>query len=217
MQKHFNLIVILIFITLNSKSTNYVLSQTITPRQYYSFCIDNESSEGKVYKEHIKYVKKQNHFWILEFMFSNDCGLQFYPKMFFKNDTLNIKTLEIEQQRLVLNNTDTIVRWSTPEECYCTYDMKVELNVDTIQHIKINNKSLPISKEKFKTFPVRYIVHNNDTIGQFDKYGRKQGYFIIKERETEIVLSKYINNSLVLYELNYYRLKTDRFGFRLKA
>jgi len=59
---------------------------------------------------------------------------------------------------------------------------------------------LPITNEKFKTFPIKYFINNNDTTGFVNKYGLKQGVLIFNHSETTLK-NYYLDNEVIKFEL----------------
>jgi len=190
----------IIFFIFFSLIISSVYGQKVYLLQYNSFCEDNTLIEGKQVQERIKKVYKKNDHWRIDFIVIDDCGNKLYPKFRLKDDTLYINTITIQSEKIFLDNNDTIIEYSMPGECYCAYNIKLEFKIDTIQNLKINNKVLPITTEKFKTYPIKYFVYNGDTTGFVDKYGLKQAVLISK-MGGKIIKRHYKDDEIIKYEL----------------
>lgn len=112
------------------------------------------------------------------------CCVDFVPKTTFKKGILD---LDFEET-------------GTPCECNCCYEFTYQIKGITDDKIKITfkNKDIEQSDEKFETYPVSFKMLNGDTINYTDKYGLKQGIWILG---ADTVLKKryfeYVDNRVV--------------------
>jgi ribosomal protein L37AE/L43A len=117
-----------------------------------------------------------------------------------QGDTLVVNTYRVEEQQLRLSNGDKIVEYSQPADCECAYELRMELQADRISNVKINNKILELTDEEFQTFPIKYLIYKGDTTGYADKYGLRQGCFVI-ERKDGILKTYFKDNECTHCEL----------------
>lgn len=197
MNSHFKIILILIL----TLFFQLLYSQGVYLIDYSSFCESDDVIEDKYLQERINSIEHQNYYWLIKATIIDDCGVKLYPKFRFQNDTLEIETYKIDFQINVLETKDTIFDMSQPEECYCGYLLSLKFSIDTIDNIKINGRILPITEERFLTFPIKYSVFNGDTTGYTDKYGLRQGVHIIKRYDKKILKQYYLDNKAIKYEL----------------
>lgn len=176
-------------------------SQKVYLNDYSSFCESDVFTEGKYLQERINSIEKQYDYWIIKATIIEDCGLKLYPEIIQQNDTLLIDTKTIDFQYNILENQDTVVEMSQPEECYCAYLISLKLLTDTISNIKLNGKSLPFTDERFQTFPIKYFVYNGDTTGYQDKYGLRQGIIVMKRKDNRVLKQYYQDNLINKYQL----------------
>ena len=168
--------------------------------QYSSFCESDILVDYKYVQERINKVQRIDNFWRVIVTVIDDCNLNLYPTFHEIDDTIFINTNIIEKQLKILSSGDTINEMLQPEECNCAYLIKMDLNIDTISNLKINNKKLPITEERFQTFPIKYFTYKNDTTGYDDTYGLRQGYFIF-EKNGYIIKQHFVDNELESCEL----------------
>jgi hypothetical protein len=173
--------------------------QNITLLRNSSICEDLITPEGKQLQERIISIESEPVNSI-KFTLLDDCGLEFYPYLRMKNDTLEIEMIEINQKILILKNKDTIITHLGPEECNCMYSHTIEFLGDTIMNIKVNEKNLRISEEPYITVKPVYFIYQNDTTGFIDKYGLRQGAFYF-ERKNNIMKRYYTNNKLTQIDI----------------
>lgn len=178
-----------------------IYSQKVYLNDYSSFCESDVFTEGKYLQERIISIDKQYEYWILKATIIDDCGLKLYPDITFKNDTLIINTKKIDFLLNVLENQDTVFEMSQPEECYCAYLISLKLVIDTICNIRVNDKLLPFTNERFQTFPIKYFVYDGDTTGYQDKYGLRQGIIILRRKDNKILKQYYSDNNIIKYQL----------------
>jgi hypothetical protein len=93
------------------------------------------------------------------------CCVDFVPKSTFKNGILN---LDFEET-------------GTPCECDCCYEFTYQIKGIKDDKIKITfrDKEIEQSDEKYKTYPVSFKILNGDTINYIDKYGFRQGAWVV--------------------------------------
>ncbi len=93
------------------------------------------------------------------------CCVDFVPKATYKNGILN---LDVEET-------------GTPCECDCCYEFTYQINGIEDGQIKITfrGKEIEQSDEKYKTYPVQFRVLNGDTLNYVDKYGFRQGIWVV--------------------------------------
>lgn len=93
------------------------------------------------------------------------CCVDFEPHISFNNKVLDLQFKET----------------GIPCECDCCYQFiyKIMGLKDQKFTTTLNGKSIQYSEEKYRTKPERFEIYNGDTINRFDKYGFKQGLFIL--------------------------------------
>lgn len=100
---------------------------------------------------------------ILEIGFANGCCIQFSPKINLEGDTLAISYFALDGQSACA--------------CICCYQFSHKiagLRTDK-PIIKLFNKVIEQSDEKYRTYPISYVLRFGDTVNLKDKYGLKQG------------------------------------------
>lgn len=125
-----------------------VFSQTAYLRQYSSFCSEFILDETDNHARGIVDIYTENGWWRIDAVIVQDCGVKLYPTSKVIGDTLFIKTFVIERETLILENGDTIMEFSEPEECSCPYSVKMEFNLRAITQVNLNGKVYPL--EGFK-------------------------------------------------------------------
>lgn len=108
------------------------------------------------------------------------CCVDFIPSISFRNDTLN----------LLFEET------GIPCECECCYQFVYSISGlnNKLIEVELQSKHIELSSDKYYTYPLQYFTYNNDTIGFKDKYGLKQGVFIFKEDEENILQIHYTDD-----------------------
>ena len=199
------LIIISIILIINAGIT-----QNIPVIQFSSFCQGDINIEGKLIQERISSITQTESICRIEFVKIADCGMEFYPECHLNNDTLNFTITPIMSKTLILETNDTISTFIETQECWCAYEIKFHLKIDTLFNLKINNKILPYTSEIYKTFLVKYFVFGNDTTGIRDKYGMRQGTIITSKEE---YLLKYVYKDDLLQQIE----KVDLDGNLIKT
>jgi hypothetical protein len=168
-------------------------AQDISIIQHSSFCETNAGLGGPgSYRERIKEARRigYDHF-LFTAVIVRDCAQPIFPvRAKQKGDTLFVTTSQVESATFNLANGSKVSQLYLEEECRCAYEFRMEVVVDTVSVISIDKRILEKTEEKFVTQPVRYYVFEGDTTGYEDKYGKRQGYFIIK-RKNDLVKSYY--------------------------
>jgi len=161
-------------------TSNLVLAQQVSVVQYSSFCEGSNLVEQKFVSERIRSLQKIDvRTWQVDAVIIRDCGGKLYPEVEQSQDTVFIEIHTIEMATYRLSNDKVVTELYQPEECYCAYQLKMQVSVDTIGHILVDKKQLKISDEKFLTYPIRYFVFKGDTTGYVDRYGLRQGHMVI--------------------------------------
>ena len=85
-----------------------------------------------------------------------------------------------------------------PCKCRCLYDLIYTLKVPSNNLInlnfQINGKSIELSDEKYRTYPAEFELFQGDTINRIDKYGMRQGYWLVKDSLNRIKLEGIYSN-----------------------
>ena len=108
--------------------------------------------------------------------FATTCCLEFIPKINCTQDTLTFSYDPKDEAEACA--------------CYCCYTFTHRLTGINSKKltIKLYDKIIDLSEEKYKTYPVTYSIVNGDTINLTDKYGLKQGIWI--QRNTSYTIYK---------------------------
>jgi len=180
-------ILLIILVTITARA------QDIPIVQHSSFCEGNAGlRDPGSYRERIKDVRRKDGANLsFTAILIRDCNLPIFPlKAFKKGDTLFVTTSQVETAMFSLTNGNQVTRRYNEEECWCAYEFRMEVALDTISTISIDGKMLAKTEEKLVTQPIRYFVFNGDTTGHEDMYGRRQGAYFIK-RKNDVLKSTY--------------------------
>lgn len=111
------------------------------------------------------------------------CCMSFVPGSTFDNGILNLTYEEIGEGC----------------ECACNYQLIYKILGLKNQDFKVelNGTAITLSSEPYITNPIQFKIHHGDTINYFDKYGLKQGLFLMGDKEKPIVTVIYENNKPV--------------------
>lgn len=176
-------------------------SQVVTVNQYTFYCESNSYVDGKFLKERIRSMERTSSGNLnIELIVLDECNVSIYPGVKIERDTLVVTSIRIEKQELELTNGKRVVILSQPHDCECAYELRLELQVDDIGGVIFNTKRLELTDERFKTFPIRYFVYKSDTTGYVDKYGLRQGCYLI-EKKDHVLKTYYEDNNCTLVEL----------------
>src|SRR5688500_8788549 len=177
------------------------ICQEVALRQYSFFCESTTLVDDKYLQERIKSIQATSSSgWRIDAIIFDVCNVRLYPMVKMQGDTLLVDIYRVEKQELKLTNGDAIVEYSQPEDCTCAYELRMELQADRITSVKINNRNLKLTSEKFQTYPIKYLIYKGDTTGYVDKYGLRQGCYVI-ERTDEILKTYYKDNRCTGCEL----------------
>ena len=83
------------------------------------------------------------------------------------------------------------------EECYCAYFTKLEFYADNLSTLVINGKNLNRTNNIFETYEIQYFLHNGDTIGYKDMYGRTHGTRFVRQTKTGYLTRDVYKNSFI--------------------
>jgi hypothetical protein len=169
--------------------------QEVGLRQYSFYCESTTMVDDKYLQERIKSIHgTRSDGWRIDAIIFDDCNIRLYPMVKMQRDTLVVDIYTVEKQELKLSNGDEIVEYSQPEDCTCAYELRMELQADWISSVKVNNRNLKLTDEKFQTFPVKYLVYKGDTTGYVDKYGLRHGCYVIDR--TDGILKTYYKDNI---------------------
>jgi hypothetical protein len=121
------------------------------------------------------------------------------------NDTLSIKLgawetccVDFIPSASLVNNEIKLSYEKTGDPCECgcfyTFIFKIKGVVKNPDRVFFQNKVVEYSSEKYEIFPIRYKILNKDTVDFKDKYGRRQGKWVFKER-----YAVYLNDMAIEY------------------
>jgi hypothetical protein len=175
-------------------------AQNVPVRHFSSYCESDVMVDRKQVISRINQIQYDGEFWRVDATVVQTCNLEFYPKVTKSNDTLHVKLLTIDKQVIILQNGDTIQRFSEPEECYCAYQVRLGISTDTVGTVSVYGRFLPLTDDRFKTFPIRYITYNGDTTGMYDQYGLLQGIETSSTND-HVIKRHYKDSELVKCEL----------------
>jgi hypothetical protein len=168
--------------------------------QYSSFCEDASLVEGKFLQERLKTIRKTIQGTVqINAVIIRTCGMKFGFTAQSLDGDVFIKSNEITSAVLTFSDQVVSERY-VEEECDCAYDVRIELDVDSFRSLSIDNHKLELTEERFKTFPIRYFIYQDDTTGYVDKYGLQQGHYT-SVRSNFIVKTFYKDGAHVKCEL----------------
>ncbi len=176
--------------------TCYGLNTQAQILQYALFCMGEPVDiDGRKLKERIVKWEQKSGFHYLEFIFFETCEKGFYPSVGTNSSiTFSIDLQEIESIEVHLANGAQHQKLYISEECYCAYEMKLDiLGVKPdMESIQIRNKNLHVDSARYKTFPV---VYYGDSTSFRDRYGRLQGYSDFPERPDGLRIRNFYKNN----------------------
>ncbi|WP_289056065.1 hypothetical protein [Carboxylicivirga marina] len=204
----FTLLILFIGISSNGQESNLI-------GFYPSFCDENE--DVLRIRDRVSNVFFRNDTLFVSVGFVANCGFEsehLNPGAQLLNDTLYL-SFDLEPQI-----TDSIIEGEkiiyftslNYVDCDCCFEFMYLLK--NIPHdsipIKLNNKNICYHKEKYKTYPIQFEIHKGDTINFIDKYGFRQGKWLLY-KDSELLLSEriYKNDSILLgTDFRYYENNT---------
>jgi hypothetical protein len=146
--------------------TQLTFGQT-TKVKLFSFKNSTCDGESESFRLRTRIISKElsNGLLTIHIGATATCCVDFVPKTTFINGILNLDFDET----------------GTPCECGCCYEFTYQINGVKDDNIKITfrNKNIEQSDEKYETYPVRFKILNGDTINYVDKYGFKQGIWVL--------------------------------------
>ena len=168
----------LIIIFLLIGITSFSFSQNAKLIDFIASECDKESDPEQLRIRIISQQFKDNIFEI-EIASTANCCSDFKPEIILLNDTLNLQLNEQGENC----------------ECNCCFQFIYKINglEKRNYNILFNSKPIKYSNEKYHTYPITYFIHNGDTTGHRDKYGKLQGT-IIQKRENHYYHTEYKDN-----------------------
>jgi hypothetical protein len=146
--------------------TQLTLGQT-TKVKLFSFKNSTCDGEAESFRLRTRIISKElsNGLLTIHIGATATCCVDFVPKTTFKNGILNLDFAET----------------GTPCECDCCYKFTYQMKGIKDDKIKITFKGKEIeqSDEKYKTYPVSFKMLNGDTVNYIDKYGFRQGTWVL--------------------------------------
>jgi len=192
----------LLTVILIAVSITGAAQEEVTIVQYSSFC-ESATMRGApgAIRERISEVNHVNDHLAFKAILIRGCGQPVIPtKAIRRGNVVYVTTAQLQSENLILSNGEKVVRSYLPEECECAHELRLELGTDGADTFVIDNITLEVTDEKFETQPLRYFVFRGDTTGYEDKYGRRQGYYII-ERKKNMLRSHYKDGVQIRCEL----------------
>jgi hypothetical protein len=181
-------------------STQFTFGQTpeVELFNFTSSICDKESDSGRLRTRIINKELKENVLTI-HIAATATCCVEFIPITSYSSGVLN---LDIEETGMEC-------------ECSCCYEFIYQIKgiVDDKIKITFRNAEIEQSEEKYKTFPIEFKILNGDTVNLIDKYGFRQGVWVLpNDTLTKVIyelsddqimgMTKFYSNGLVLSEIS---------------
>ena len=116
------------------------------------------------------------------------------------DDTLCFSFHEGAIYKEIDDSGDTVVRAICSEGVdFFEYSFIIP-RIKSIPVILWNDSVLEFSTERFKTFPISYYIKQNDTINYSDKYGLRQGVWILIDKDSVQIRHYFKDNNLIKTE-----------------
>jgi len=173
-----------------------------------SFC--DESEDALRIRNRVSDIFFKNDTLFISVGFVANCGFateHLYPGAHYLNDTLYL-SFDLEPQITdSVNEGEEIIYFTSLnyEECDCCFEFMYLLK--NIPHdsipIKLNDKNIYFHKEKYKTYPISYKVFKGDTINFVDKYGFRQGKWLMHKDAELLLTDRFYKNDTILYGTDY--------------
>src|SRR5687768_17248969 len=113
-------------------------AQEVALAQYSFYCESNSIVDDKYLQERVKSISRiDSGNWRIEAIIFDECNVLLYPEVQMHRDTLVVTTFTVEKHELELSNGKKIIEYSSPEECDCAYELKLELQAEQISHVKV--------------------------------------------------------------------------------
>ena len=182
--------------------TSFALSQESNLIDFLpSTCDYNENTER--IRNRISEIYLQNDTLFVSVGFVANCGYEDNPiaDAIIKNDTLYLSFgyKYVIEDTLVENGDSVFIISFSEYECDCCFEFQYlvrNVNSDTIP-VKLNDKLITFHLEKYMTYPIRFEVFKGDTINLVDKYGFRQGLWLIFNDDHRLMMERnYLYDSI---------------------
>ena len=129
----------------------------------YNQSVCDTTSDPYRIKPRIISLKQYRDTLDIDIGFATTCCLEYIPKILYSTDTLFI-SYKIKDEELACS-------------CICSYNFshKIKGIKSSKLIVKLYDKIIELSDEKYKTYAPTFTLIKNDTLNLTDKYGRKQG------------------------------------------
>lgn len=125
----------------------------------------------------------------------------------FDNDTLYLKyDFKHYFVDTLFENGDTVFYQSLNYyECDCCFEFTYIIAGvhKKDMPIKLNDKIMHFHPEKYKTYPIEYDIYNGDTINFTDKYGVRQGRWVVRGSTGWILQNRIYRNDTITKGVDY--------------
>lgn len=189
-------------------------AQTITSFTV-SECDDDCDYERVVNR--ISYQSFENQILHIDFGFVTNCAGINHPKASYQQDTLFIDYEDYLVEIDTIRKVDSIYNDSLTIEiteihhiqsiilCDCYYESSFEISglPKNPKTIILNKKPITYSPEKYEVYPVEFQIVNGDTINLTDKFGLRQGLWIMKDSKGQLLLNCTFQDDNVLEGISY--------------
>jgi hypothetical protein len=137
--------------------------------------------------------------------FSANCCIEIRPAIQYANDTLFLYNKPKEADSMGFLEEVICM-------CDCCFEFKMQISgiSDTSFVLLYGSEELKTSSDKYRTFPVRFNIHQGDTINLIDKYGFRQGVWRIYNQGTNTIQKEIFYKTTFYEEDNYLWIKTYR-------
>ncbi len=160
-------------------------------------------------RERISNIQLKNDSLFIQLAFIANCAYTdwHYADAVFNNDTLHL-TYGYPEKIVsdISENGDTIIYYNLSlDECNCYFECEYVLaGITSIKFpITFNNRLIIYSKEKYKTYPIRYQILRGDTINLIDKHGFKQGKWLFQTNDSVTFINRTYQNDTIVVGADY--------------
>jgi hypothetical protein len=137
------------------------------------FNLSSCDEESDPYRLRTRIVRKEltRNYLTLEIATTDTCCISVRPIVNFSDNTIYLDERNMGEEC----------------ECICCYQFvyKLKGKFNNQTKIKFRGKDIEESREKYKTYPIKFDVLNGDTVNLVDKYGLRQGQWFSESKKPE--------------------------------